>query len=114
MDGKYLASNIGPLKTINDGKVFIAINDLMNTVRFENVELVAYSINGKEVQCLFKRSEGFTLFIRRFNFYKSTGNVDDYLKLIAEHGIGIADYDIDDFLKLRDFYLQNKEVPAEV
>lgn len=44
MDGKYLADNISPLKGLGRGKAFITINDLLNTERFNKVDLVAYSI----------------------------------------------------------------------
>jgi hypothetical protein len=121
MDGKYLASNIGPLKTVGDGKVFIALNDLLNTHRFENAELVAYSIDSNDgriiwLECLFKKEGkyGHTFHYRTFNFYKSRKQLEDSLKLTADYGVGFGDYDLNNFIALRDFYLQNKEVPAEV
>ena len=121
MDGKYLASNIGPLKTIGDGKVFIAINDLLNTDRFENVELVAYSIERNDgliirLECLFKKEGkyGPTIYFRNFDFYKCNKELEDSLKLTADHGVGFGDYDLINFIKLRDFYFQSIEVPAEV
>ncbi|MBT2722278.1 hypothetical protein [Bacillus sp. ISL-46] len=117
MNGLYLASNIGPIKTLGEGEVFITVNDLLNTDRFKNVEMVAYRITGNDdriatVECLFKRTERRTLFFREFNFYKSTKNVSDHLKLTAEHGIGIGEFEIDSYLELRDFYLQHTEVKA--
>ncbi|MDR7237170.1 hypothetical protein [Neobacillus drentensis] len=121
MDGLYLASNIGPLKTIGNGKAFIAINDLLNTDRFENVELVAYSIEGNDgriirIECLLKKEGlyGPTIYFRNFEFYKSRCRLEDSLKLTADYGVGFGDYDLQNFIKLRDFYFQNKEVPAEV
>jgi hypothetical protein len=123
MDGKYLATNIGPLKTIGEGKVFNAITDLLNSDRFEGVELAAYSIRESEsrvvgIDCLFKKYSHHTerdiLSFRTFDFYRRTGNVNDYLKQTAEHGIGFTDYELNKFMELRDFYLQNKEVPEEV
>jgi hypothetical protein len=121
MDGKYLASNIGPLKTIGEGKSFIAINDLLNS--FEGVELAAYSIHESEsrvvgIDCLFKEFSKHTerdiFSFRPFDFYKSTRNTDDALKLTADYGVGFTDYDMNRFMELRDFYLKYKEVPAEV
>jgi hypothetical protein len=121
MDGKYLVSNIGPLKTIGEGQVVIAISNLLNTDNFENAELVAYSIDGNDgriiyLECLFKKEGkyGHTLFYRNFHFYKRNNRLEDALKLTADYGVGIGDLDIHNFIKLRDFYLQNKEVPAEV
>lgn len=117
MDGKYLASNIGPLKVIGDGKVFIAINDLLNSNRFEKVELVAYSIRGSEgrivtIECLFRNKQRETFYYRSFDFYRETGNIDDDLRLTADYGIGFCDYELTLFMQLRDFYLQNIEVKA--
>jgi hypothetical protein len=116
MDGKYLASNIEPLKTIGDGKVLVALNDLMNTDRFENVELVAYSINGNEsriirIECLFKKEGkyGTTIYFRNFDVYKRNNKLEDSLKLTADHGVGFGDYDLQNFIELRDFYLQSRE-----
>lgn len=123
MDGKYLASNIGPLKVIGNGKVFISINDLLNSDRFECAELAAYSISESEsrvvgIDCLFKKYSQHTerdiLSFRTFDFYKRTGNVNDYLKQTADHGIGFTDYELNKFMELRDFYLQNKEVSTGV
>jgi hypothetical protein len=118
MDGKYLTSNIEPLKVIGDGMVFVAIDVLLNTNRFKNIELVAYEIAGSDtpivtVNCLFIQVERKTLFYRRFDFYKATKNVEDDLKLTADHGIGIGDFDVHFFSKLRNWYLQNIEVVVE-
>lgn len=112
MDGKYLASNIGPLKVIGDGKPFTTINDLLNSDRFENVRLVAYSISGHEknivtVECLFEHKTRKTIYYRDFDFYKVTGKIEDSMKMTADYGIGFADFDIDNFIKLRDFYFQH-------
>jgi hypothetical protein len=118
MDGKYLASNNGPLKVLGEGIVFITINDLLNTNRFESVELVAYSIRGYDsriitIDCLFKKEGEFrTLFFRDFDFFKRNNSVSDELKLTADHGIGIGEYTIENFLKLRDFYLEHSMAPA--
>lgn len=116
MDGLYLASNIGPLKVIGDGKVYIAIHDLLNSSRFENIELAAYTILGTEdrivsVKCLFKKDSG-VLYYREFGYFKRTKNVCDDLKLTAENGIGFGDFDLYYFTELRDFYLQHVEVKA--
>ncbi|SDM18249.1 hypothetical protein [Bacillus sp. OK048] len=119
MDGKYLASNTGPLKVIGEGKVFITINDLLNTDRFKMVELAAYTIRGSEsrivsINCLFKKEgeHDSVLFYRSFDFYKRHGMVDDDLKLTAEHGIGFGDFDIYNFTQLRDFYREHSKVPV--
>lgn len=118
MDGKYLASNIAPLKEIGDGKVFNAVNDLMNSNQFKNAELAAYSINGSDnriVTCefLFSRTDRRTLYFRTFDFYKATGTVDDVLKLTADFGVGLADTDLERFLRLRDFYSKENEVECK-
>jgi hypothetical protein len=120
MDGKYLASNIGPLKVMSEGKVFIAINDLFNSERFEKAEVVAYSITGYEsriirIECLLKKENlyGPTLYFRNFDFYKSREKLEDSLKLTADYGAGFGDYDLQNYIKLRDFYLDSKNI-AEV
>jgi hypothetical protein len=116
MDGKYLASNIAPLKVIGDGKVFIEINNLLNSNRFENFELAAYTILGNEdrivsVKCLFRKISSITdygvLFFRTFDYYKGTKNVTDVLKSTGEYGIGFGDFDLYYFTELRDFYHQH-------
>jgi hypothetical protein len=119
MDGKFLTSNIGPLKVIGDGKVFVAINDLLNTNRFKKVELAAYEIADSNsrivtIHCLFIHAERGTLYYRQFAFFESTESVNDDLKLTAEHGIGFGDFEMFYFQKLRDWYLQNIKVSAEV
>jgi hypothetical protein len=118
MDGKYLSCNIGPLKAIGGGKVFVSINDLLNTNRFKNVVLVAYEIMESDtriptVHCLFIRTESNAFFFRRFDFYEVTKSVSDDLKLTADHGIGIGDFDIYHFSKLHNWYLQNIAVVVE-
>jgi hypothetical protein len=121
MDGKYLASNIGPLKVIGDGKAFITINDLLNSNQFEDAELVAYSIRDYEsrivnVDCLFNKfsspTERNILFFRSFDYYKRNESIVDDLKLTAEYGIGFADFEMERFIEIRDFYLQYVEVKA--
>ena len=114
MDGKYLASNIGQLKTIGDGKALNAINDMLNSDRYKDVQLVGYSINGSEgrivtVDCLFQHKKRETIYFRSFDFYKSTKKVEDNLQLSAKHGRGFSDHDLTCFIELRDFYLKNKE-----
>jgi hypothetical protein len=118
MDGRYLASNIGQLKIIGDGKVFVTINDLLNSERFIGVELVAYEISGSDkrivtVNCLLKRAGREVILFRRFDFYKATRRVEDDLKLTADYGIGIGDFDLISFSELRNWYLQSLEIPAE-
>lgn len=114
MDGKYLASNIAPLKTIGDGKTFVKITEKLNNDHFESVDLVAYSITGSDdrivnVECLFKYKERTTLYFRDFDFYKRTENLEDGLKMSADYGAGFADHNIDRFLILRDFYLEKEK-----
>jgi hypothetical protein len=118
VNGKYLASNIEPLKVLGEGKVFNAINDLLNSNRFKDVSLTAYSICESEsriptIECLFKTEGkyGPTLYFRRFDFYKHNGNVEDDLALTAKHGVGFADFDLQNFIKLRDFYLEHSKTP---
>lgn len=119
MDGFYLASNMGPLKTIGEGKVFIDLNALLSTDRFENVELVAYSIDDSDgriirLECLLKKEGkyGHTFHYRTFNFYISRKQLEDSLKLTADYGVGFGDYDLNNFIALRGFYLQHVEVKA--
>ncbi|MEH7093976.1 hypothetical protein [Neobacillus vireti] len=117
MDGKYLASNFEALKVLGDGKVFVTVNDLLNSNRFENVELVAYSIDGTSseivnVECLFRHTKRDTMYFRDFDFYKNPDHVSDNLKRTADYGRGFADYDLYRFIKLRDFYLQSIEIKA--
>jgi hypothetical protein len=116
MNGKYLATNIEPLQSTADGKVLETINKLLaarNKHTEHKVELVAYSISGFErgivtIDCLIERKGRKTLFFRRYDFYKETGTIDDDIKQTADYGIGFAQYDVNNFLELRDFYLQNK------
>jgi hypothetical protein len=120
MDGKYLASNFGPLKALGEGKVFIVINDLLNTNRFEDIEMAAYSIRESEsniviIECLFK-SEGIygpTLYYRRFYFYKRHETVEDSLVETAKYGVGFGDFELQNFIKLRDFYLEHLKTAVE-
>jgi hypothetical protein len=117
MDGLYLSSNLKPLESIGEGKALKCLGDVFKSDRFQDVEMVAYLITGPEtripdIDILFKHRERSTLYTRRFTYYKFRGKLEDDLKLTADHGIGIADFDVDNFLKLREFYLKNKEAIA--
>lgn len=121
MDGHYLGSNIAPLKVIGDGVALIEINDLLSHDNFEGVELAAYSIRDSEsrivcIDCLYKKYSRHTdrdiFYFRSFDLYRLLRRMNDGLKITAEHGIGITDYEMNYFMELREFYLQQVEVKA--
>lgn len=122
MDGKYLASNIEPLVSLADGRVYQVITAILdacnvNKTGADKGELVANKIVGSEkgitrIDCLINTTYG--LHYRSFNLFIKTGTIDDDLKQSASYGYGIHDLMMDRFIKFREWYLQNKEVPAEV
>jgi hypothetical protein len=116
MNVKYLATNIDPLKDIGDGKVFEAINAIISD-RNEHItsaakgELVAYEIQNMEtpivtINILIKSHN--SLLFRNFNYFMRLGNLDDGLNDSAKYGFGIHYTKMEDFFKLRKFYLKNK------
>jgi hypothetical protein len=115
MDGLYLASNLEPLKLLGEGNALKKVNDLLESDRFQGYRLAAYSIRGSKdrivtVRTLFEKNESGTLFYRDFDLYKRDNHISDCLIETAQYGVGIGDFDLDYFIKLRDFYRQNKEV----
>lgn len=118
MNGKYLATDLEPLQTLGDGAVLNAINEFLanqNDGRPEDSkgELVAFEIENYEgssftaIRCLIKNENGF--FYRSFEFFKKRNSVTDKLSDSAKYGLGFNEWNLDHFIELRQFYLDNKD-----
>lgn len=114
MNGEYLADNLGPLKFIGNGVMFNFISDFLNEINNERkapAKLVAYQINNCHspiirVNCLFKTENG--LLFRNYDYFADISKVDGVLKIKAEYGVGIIEYNLDDFFELRKFYTESR------
>jgi hypothetical protein len=118
MDGLYLASNLKPLLDVEAGEVLKKINEILKDRNEKRTgtgkgEIVAYRISSSSPEIMdidFLIENNCGLFYRPFNFYKSIRSIDDAIPYGAKYGFGFMDLDVERFMKLRDFYLQNKEV----
>ncbi|WP_147536067.1 hypothetical protein [Bacillus marasmi] len=117
MDGKYLATNLEPLKSIGDRKLFEEIIEFMTSRENRAPKLIAYSIQGIDenivtVDCLFERHHKEinlkTLYFRTFEYFRVTEDIYDVSKRSIEYGIGFSEYHLDSFVDLRNFYLESK------
>jgi hypothetical protein len=116
MSGKYLSTNIEPLKAIGDGKVFEAINAIIsdrNEYRASEAKgkLIAYKIHdfsGRIVDINFLIEDHNGLSFGKFEYYMRSGNVEDSLMSSTKYSFGIHFSAMEDFFELREFYLENK------
>lgn len=108
---KYLATDLEPLKAIGEGKVMEVINNILKSYN-KDIEipavLAAYNIRCDytivTIYCLFNTKNGFMY--RSFEYYPDAENVDDNLRITAEYGLGIHYVELERYMKLRDFYLE--------
>jgi hypothetical protein len=115
MNGKYLATNLEPLKAIGSGKVLEAIDALINERNDHRVpsakgDLVAYEIQdigGRIVIINFLIENQNGLSFRKFEYYMQSENVEDCLMGAAEYSFGIHYSVMEDFFKLRGFYVDS-------
>lgn len=109
--GIHLGTNLTALEAVGEGKVLEKITALLE--EYEGNTIACYEIehvhNSVDVRILFKQVSEISSWFkyRAFQYSMRFGHIEDRLQDALEYNVGINEFQMEYFLKLRQFYLEN-------